>query len=203
MRDVGNTLEVDDARIGARPGDDQFRLVLLCERFQSIIVDALGRRVKSVGDKVVVQPGEVHGAAVREVPALREGHTEYGIARLQERDVHGGVRLRAAVRLDIGVGGAEQFLRTLLCERLDDVHLFAPAVVAVPGIPFGVFIRQDTAGGEQNRFAHHVLGRDEFDPVFLPEILLFDGVSDFGIERFQSLYVLVNHRAVPSLSFFN
>ena len=70
---------------------------------------------------------------VRQVSAVREVHAEHRVARLQQREVDGHVRLRARVRLHVGVLGAEQLLRSRDRERLGHVHELAAAVVALPG----------------------------------------------------------------------
>ena len=46
--------------------------------------------------------------AVRQVAAVREVHAEDRVARLEQREVDRHVRLRARVRLHVGVLGAEQ-----------------------------------------------------------------------------------------------
>ena len=48
---------------------------------------------------------------VGQMTAVREVHPEHRVARLQQREVHSHVRLRARVRLDVGVLGAEELFR--------------------------------------------------------------------------------------------
>ena len=55
----------------------------------------------------------------------------------------GHVRLRAGVRLDVGVLGAEELLRALDRERLGDVDELAAAVVALARIALGVLVGED------------------------------------------------------------
>ena len=85
--------------------------------------------------------------AVREVPAVREVHPQHGVARLQQREIHRHVGLRARVRLHVGVLGAEQRLRAVDGQRFGDVDELAAAVVALARIAFGVLVRQHRAGG--------------------------------------------------------
>ena len=61
----------------------------------------------------------------------REAHDR--VAGLEQRVVDGGVGLRAGVRLDVGVLGAEERLRAVDRELLGDVDVLAAAVVALAG----------------------------------------------------------------------
>ena len=90
-------------------------------------------------------------AAVRE----REPHDRVG--RLQQRVVDRGVGLRARVRLDVGVLGAEQRLRAIDRELLDHVDELAAAVVALAGIALGVLVGQHAALTFQDGLGHEVL----------------------------------------------
>ena len=65
------------------------------------------------------------------MPAVRQVHAEERVARLEEREEHRGVRLRAGVRLHVGVLGAEELLRAVDGELLDLVDELAAAVVAL------------------------------------------------------------------------
>jgi hypothetical protein len=65
-----------------------------------------------------------------EVASLIEAHGENRVARLDEGEIGGQVRIRAGVRLDIGVLGTEQFRRPQSREILHLVGYHVPAVVA-------------------------------------------------------------------------
>ena len=71
----------------------------------------------------------------REVAAVGEREAEHRVARLEQRVIDGGVGLRAGVRLDVRVLGAEQLLGAVDRELLGDVDVLAAAVVARPGSP--------------------------------------------------------------------
>ncbi len=75
----------------------------------------------------------------------REAHDR--VARLQQRVVDGRVRLRARVRLHVGVLGAEQRLGAVDRELLDHVDVLAAAVVALARVALGVLVRQHAALG--------------------------------------------------------
>ena len=54
-----------------------------------------------------------------QVAAGRQVHAHHAVARLAHGHVHGGVGLRARVRLHVHVLGAEELLGALDGERLD------------------------------------------------------------------------------------
>ena len=78
---------------------------------------------------------------VRAVAAVRGPHAEQRVARRQQREISGEICLRARVRLDVRVAGAEQALRTLDGELLGDVGLLATGVVALARIAVGILVR--------------------------------------------------------------
>ena len=105
----------------------------LCSRASArelVVVDALVFLAHAVGHDVEVLAREVQRVAVREVAAVGEVHAQDRVAGLEHRQVDGHVRLRAGVRLHVGVLGAEQRLRAVDGQRLDDVDVLAAAVVA-------------------------------------------------------------------------
>ena len=116
----------------------------------------------AVGNDFVGLAGEVELVAVREVAAVRQVHAQDGVAGLQHGRVCCLIRLRARVRLHIGVFGAEEFLGALAREVLDDVGEFAAAVVALARIAFGILVGEDADGGFQHGFGGEVLARDQF-----------------------------------------
>ena len=129
--DLAEPREVDLARVGRGARDDQLRPVLARERRQRVVVDALVLAAHAVRDDLVLAAREGQRVPVRQVAAVREVHAEDRVARLQRRQVDGHVRLRARVRLDVRVLGAEERLRAVDRERLDLVDELAAAVVAL------------------------------------------------------------------------
>ncbi len=75
-----------------------------------------------------------------QVATLVERHAEDGVARLNQREIGGGVGLRAGVWLDVGVVRAEKLLGAFDGQPLGLVHDFAAAVIALAGQPLGVFV---------------------------------------------------------------
>ena len=180
--------EVDDARVGAGADDDELWFVRAGLRRQLVVVEPLVVFAHAVRHDVEVLAREVQRVAVREVTAVGEVHAQDRVAGLQNGQKHRHVGLRAGVRLDVGVLGSKQRLGAVDGQRLDDVHVLAPAVVALARIAFRVFVREDRAGGLENRRADEVLGGDQFQARVLPFDLVPDGVCHVRVG--------VNERAV-------
>ncbi len=89
--------------------------------------------------------------AVRQMPAVARFMPRIVSPGFSMREVHRHVRLRAGVRLHVGVLGAEQRLRAVDRELLDDVHVLAAAVVALARIALGVLVREDASRPPRGR----------------------------------------------------
>jgi hypothetical protein len=135
-----------------------------------------------VGRDVVQAPGHVDLHAVREVAAVRQGEAHHRVARLQERVVDGGVGLRAGMRLDVGVVGAEDLLGPVDRELLDDVDVLAAAVVALPGVALGVLVGQHAPLALEDRLWDEVLRGDHLERALLALELVLDGVGDLRVD---------------------
>ena len=107
------------------------------------------------------------------------------VARLQQRVVDGGVGLRAGVRLDVGVLGAEQLLRAVDRELLGDVDVLAAAVVALAGIALGVLVGQHAALALEDRLRDEVLGGDHLERPLLALELEAQHLGDLGVDLRQ------------------
>ena len=99
----------------------------------------------------------------------------------EQRVVDGRVGLRAGVRLDVGVLGAEQLLGAVDRELLGDVDPLAAAVVAAAGIALGVLVGQHRALAFEHRPRHEVLGGDHLQRRLLAMQLARQRVGDLGI----------------------
>ena len=99
--------EIDDARIGAAAGDDHFRLVFLGQARELVVIDTLIFFADAIGDHFIELAGKIQVMAVREMAAVRQVHTEDGVARIEHAAVGGFIGLRSAVRLDVGVFSVE------------------------------------------------------------------------------------------------
>ena len=104
------------------------------------------------------------------------------VARAQQRGVSGGVCLRAGMRLDVGVLGAEQRLGPVDRQLLGDVDELAAAVVAPAGIALGVFVGQHRALRLEHRDRHEVLGGDHLERALLALELQIEYLGDLGID---------------------
>ena len=170
--DLAEAREVELARVGGPAGDDQLRLALARDARDLVHVDQARLAVDPVGRDVVEPAGEVDLHAVREVAAVRQLEAQDRVARLQQRVVDGRVGLRAGVRLDVRVLGAEQLLRAVDRELLGDVDVLAAAVVAPARVALGVLVRQHAALALQHRLRHEVLGGDHLERALLALELL-------------------------------
>ena len=179
--DLADALEVDDARIGAGADHDHLRLVLVRQPLELVVVDPLVVLAHAVGHDRVELAGEVERVAVREVAAVREVHAEHGVARLEQREVDGHVRLRAGVRLHVGVSAPNSSFARRNGQRLGDVDELAAAVVALARIALGVLVGQHRSGRLEHGLADEVLGGDELEAAVLPVTLVPDGRGDLGV----------------------
>ena len=179
--DARDPLEVDDARVGARADHDHLRLVLVREALELVVVDPLIVFADAVRHDGVELAGEVERVAVSEVAAVRQVHAKDGVARLEQREVHGHVRLRAGVRLHVDVVRAEDLFRARDGERLGDIDELAAAVVPLARVTFRVLVGQHGPGRFEHGLADEVLGGDQFEPAVLSMHFLRDRPRDVGI----------------------
>ena len=167
VRDLAHALEINKSRIGARAGDDELGSVALRRLKHLVVVDDLGLRLHAVEGRVEVLAGDGRPGAVGEVAAVAEIHAHYGVARLENGEIHRHVRLRAGVRLHVRVFRAEELLCPLYGQRLYLVDILAAAVVARSGVALGIFIGQVTAHSLHNGAGDEVLRRDHLQMVTL------------------------------------
>src|SRR5438445_7527785 len=186
--DLPQPREIEDARIRRRAGDDELRAVLLRDPLELVVIQHLVVLANSVRGEVVELAREVHRRAVRQVTALMEGETQHRVSRFEDRGVRGHVRLRAGMRLDVGVRRAKERFCTLDRERLGAVAPLAPAVVAAAGVALRVLVRENAARGLHDRRARVVLRGDELDLLDLPAPLVFDRAVDLGINAFETAH---------------
>ena len=173
--------EIDDPRVRARADDNHLRFVRLGQPVQLVVVEALVVLAHAVGHDGVEQAGEVQRVAVRQVTAVRQVHAEDRVARLEQRQVHRHVRLRARVRLHVRVFRAEERFRAGDGQAFRDVDEFAAAVVAPARVALGVLVRHHRARGFEDRATDEVLGRDELETRVLSMSFVPDRVGDVRI----------------------
>ena len=141
IRDLPKPRKIDRARVSRSAGRDHdgtnfFRLFL-----QRVVIDLLGLLVHAVLRDLIKLARKIRGMAVGEMAAMREIHGQDFVARFNRREINRHVRLRSAVRLHVDMFRAEEALRALDRQQLDDVDIFATAIPAFTGITFRIFIR--------------------------------------------------------------
>ena len=181
---VGDATEhrrVDRAGIRRPAAEHDLRPVLERERAHLLLVHDARLAGDAVVDDRVQPPGEVDLQPVRQVAAVVEPEREHGVAGLEKAEVDGHVRLRARMRLDVRVVGAEQRLRTVDRELLDLVDDLAAAVVAAAGVALRVLVRRHRADGLEDRRPGEVLGGDQLDLAPLAVELAPEQRRDVGV----------------------
>src|SRR5437867_3801092 len=93
-----------------------------------------------------------------QVAAVGKIHAENLITILYRSQVNRHVCLCAAVWLDVGVVGAEEFLGSIDCLLLNDISPFATAVVALAWIAFSILVCKYGSGSFEHGFTDKVLG---------------------------------------------
>ncbi len=179
--DLAHAREVPQARIGAGAADDDLGLFLRGDGFHLVVVDGFGVAADVIEGGAVELAAEAEPMAVGQVAAVREIEAENGVAGLQHGRVGRGVGLRAGVRLHVDVLAAEDLARAIAGQVLDDVGVFAAAVVAASRVALGIFIGEDRAGRFEHGFRDEVFAGDHLQPLVLAEGFLVNGGGDFGI----------------------
>ena len=108
-------------------------------------------------------------------------HPHHGLTWFYKRKKHCHIRLRARMRLNIGIRTAEQFLRAVPGQILYHVHILAPAVIPFSRVAFGILVRTRTSHRCHHCLAHEVLGRNQFNVVVLPASFQFHCLRKFRI----------------------
>ena len=75
-----------------------------------VVIDPLVFAAHAVGHDLVGLAGKIERMPVRQVAAVRQIHSQDGVAGLDHRRVGGFVGLRSGMRLHVGVLGVESFL---------------------------------------------------------------------------------------------
>ena len=116
---------------------------------------------------------------------MRERHSQNRIAGLQVRHEDGHICLRAAVRLHVGMIGAEDRFEAVDGERFRDVDPFATAVIAFARIALRVLVGHDAAHRFAYGFARVVFRRDQLQVLLLALFLAGDCGENLGIFGFD------------------
>ncbi len=195
---VGNfaqALEVENARVGAGAGANQFGFVFVGEFFNDVVINALGLRVHAVGHDVEEAAGEIDFVAVGEVSAVVEAHGEHGVAGFHHGEIDRHVGRAAAVRLHIGVFGAEKLFGAVNGQLFGIVHEFTAVVVATAGVALGVFVGQHGALSFAHGAADVVFGGNQLNVLPLADGLALQSVIHFGVALANGFRLRDAHRA--------
>ena len=188
VRNVGKGLEVNGSGVGGRAGHEQLRAVPVDHILDLVIVDAAGLRVHTIADAVIILAGQIDPRAVGQMAAAGKIHAHERVARLQKRCVDLQIGLRAGVRLHVGIGSAEKLFGAFDRDRLQHVHIVAAAVIALAGVAFGIFVRQNGAHRENDGGGRDVLRRDQLDVLLLTVKFIFDAGGDLRVLLLQVLH---------------
>ena len=131
-----------------------------------------------------------------EVAAVGEIEAQDAVAGREERHVGGGVGLRAGVRLDVDVFGAEELFGAVAGQVFDDVGVLAAAVVALSGVALCVFVGENGACGFEDRAADEVFGCDHLEAFVLALYFVFNLLGDLGVGRGQRSIQIDGHSAI-------
>jgi len=179
--DLAKARKIEDARIGAAAGDDHFRLVLFGQARDLVVIDTLVFAAHVIRDHVIGLAREIQVMAVREMAAMRKIEAEDGVAGLQHRCVRRLIRLRAGVRLDVGVFGVEQRFRAIPGQVFERVGVLASAVVAAARIAFGVLVGEHARGGFEHGFGSKIFAGDQLQPRVLALGFLLNQLENLGV----------------------
>ena len=194
MRDLGHAREVNRAGIGGSAADDDLRANLLRLFKKRVVVDDLGHGIDAVGFRMVELAREVCRAAVGEVAAVVEAHTQNGVAGLDQREVRRQVRVRTGMGLDVRELRAVELAGAIAREIFHDVDLLATAVIALARIAFRVLVGEHATHGLHDSRTSEVLRSDELDTRALTSQLSAKNVGDLGI---AFTYILQRHITRP------
>src|SRR5689334_3112735 len=195
---VGDTpqgREIDDPGVGASATDQEAGALTARDFPDLVVVDPTRVFTNAVMRGPEQRAREIHGRAMREMTAVRQREAEQRVAGLGDRQIRGHVRLGARVRLHVGMLGLEERLRAIDGELLHFVDHLAPAVVALAGQAFGVFVRERRAHRFEHRDGHEVLARDQLEPVLLTLDFATDELVDRRI-HLRERCPAVGHRSI-------
>ena len=91
---------------------------------------------------------------------MGQRHAKEPVTRLQQRQEYCLVRLRAGMRLDIGITCTKELLQPVNGQIFDRVHMFATAIIAAARVTFGIFVGQHRPLRLQNGLGNDVFGCD-------------------------------------------
>ena len=118
---------------------------------------------------------------MRQVTSMRGVHSQNGVSGLEGGKIYRHIGLGAGVRLDVDMIGPEELFGPLDSQGLHDIDKFAPIVVSLSRVTFGVFVGHDAALGFENRLAHKIFRWNQFQFSRLSPGFLENGTGYVGI----------------------
>jgi len=181
---IGNGAEtgkVPMARISGAARDNQLGFMLLREPLDRLHVDQMIVRAHAIGDGLEPFARKIDRRTMGQMSARREIEPQKDIARLQQGQEYGLIRLAAGIWLHIGEFAVEQAADTLDCQRFGNIDELAAAIIAPARIAFGIFIRHDRALRFEHGVRDDIFRGDQFDFMLLTAELQLDRLGDFRI----------------------
>ena len=108
-------------------------------------------------------------------------HAHHGVSDIKKGKVYCQISLSTAVRLHVGVLGAEKSACPVDCNLLYLIHIGAAAVIALAGETLCVFIGEHAAHGGHDCGGNEVLAGDELDVLALPCQFAVHGGGDVRV----------------------
>ncbi|CRF29054.1 Uncharacterised protein [Mycobacterium tuberculosis] len=163
--------------------------MLECRFADIVIIDTGIFLAYAISCEVIQNTGCIDRAAVSQVAAVCQVHAQDRLPWLYRSKVYGHVRLCAGVRLNVRMLCTEQFFRAVACDVLNDVNVFAAAIVTLIRVAFCIFVGQYGTHGLKHRLADKVFGCDQLDFVTLTAELQIHCFHDFRILFTQKFHV--------------
>ena len=154
ISDLPELFEIDRARIRREPRDDEAGPFAAGEAPDRIIVEHLRLFVDAVANGGPKLSGRAYRVPVREMPAHRELHTHDLFPRRNKPEIHGEIRRRTGIRLDVHVPVLRRELKKFQCalftQHFDLIDELVAAIIPRPRISFRIFIGERGTERMQN-----------------------------------------------------
>ena len=104
---------IDLSRIGACPGNNQFRFMFASQFCDLVEIDLMILFSNSIWDRLIELTGKVQMHSVSQMTTHRQIHRQERVARLQHGLVNGHIGLRTRMRLDVHMLRPEKAFRAV------------------------------------------------------------------------------------------
>ena len=124
---------------------------------------------------------DIDGAAVGQMSAMGQVHAQHGIAGVEHGKIDGGVCLRAAMGLHVGMLGPKKQLGAVACQVFCHVHVLAAAIIPLGRIPLRVFVGQGRSHGLHHGGRNEVFRGNQLNVLALTLYLVRNRLEKFGV----------------------